>query len=184
MLVVHRRALLTATLLLGLSACAGFSTWGDKNWPPGLPPIAFFEAAYAQDLDNHEYQPLEKYLYWVRSFYRGTALYPRGWTAISRDVLAAIPDDVQRVRVADALYTTGRDIAAEWSKSNRVSLVKSGHLAVWGVAAERAVGEGNIEEILVSIAADVQALTSERLAPGAIKASRYHEQDPDDIFAF
>ncbi|MFK7733934.1 MAG: hypothetical protein AB8B48_20095 [Pseudomonadales bacterium] len=174
------QALLVISLL---SACSNLQQSTGSDWPQELPPASFFVAAYKADTANHEHQSLQKYLYWVRRFYEGTTLYPNGWHDLSEDVLAATPDpDLARVR-EQKLFKLGRDIAAEWSKDSVVNRVDSNHLAVWGVAAGRAVEENTVDETLQMISEDVQKLLSLELEPNVITEERYHPQDPDDEFA-
>jgi len=171
-------------MILGLSACASLHDGTADPWPVDLPPLGFFLAAYEQDTKLHEEQSLEEYLYWVRKFYEGTTLYPRGWNDITEDLLAAAGEGAPIEARERRLYRLGRGIAAEWSKANNVRLVDEGHLSVWGVAAGRAVNEGNVDETLDFIASDLEKLLAEELPTDAITADRYHEPDPDDWFAF
>lgn len=164
------------------SGCVGLrDPLGD--WPSALPPANYFVSAYEQDSRLDDYQPLDDYLYWVRRFYEGTALYPRGWSDISADILAET-EDAERIRERERRLTMlGRDIAAEWAKHNDVRLVDNRHLAVWGEAAGRSIGEDNVDETLAKIAEDLDQLLAQDLAPEAITADRYHAPDPDDWFA-
>ncbi|MEM1402696.1 MAG: hypothetical protein AAGG55_05145 [Pseudomonadota bacterium] len=179
-----RLALRASLLMLLLSGCVNVRDDLAQNWPDDIPPHSFFVEAYQADPENHEFQTQEKYLYWVRAFYEGTTLYPRGWYDLTDGILAQTEDSERAAQLQEELYLLGRNIATEWSKSNRVNLIKSGNLAVWGVAAERAGKEGNVDETLAKITTDVEKLLAEELNPGAITASRYHEQDPNDFFAF
>lgn len=178
------RRLLIALLCLFVSACAGLREETAETWPSELPPLEFFANAYASDAVNRAEQSREEYLKWVRSFYEGTALYPRGWNDVSADILEQTGNPELIPGRAEQLFRLGRDIAAEWSKDSSLSIVQSRHLAVWGVAAGRAVDESNVEETLEMISQDLDLLLSKKLAPDAITAGRYHAQDPDDWFAF
>ena len=169
--------------MLFLAGCAGLGNAPVDDWPAGAPQAGFFLGVYQRDTVNQEHQTLEKYLYWVRGFYQGTPLYPRSWNDITGDIIeASDPEHAQELEAR--LFVLGRDIAAEWSKSRNVNHVKTGHLAVWGTAAERSVAEGNIDETLSRISKDLQGLLKQELAASEITASRYHPQDPDDWFAF
>jgi hypothetical protein len=179
----HRSALCLLALTWQLVACAGFRQAVVDDWPDELPPAAFFVAAFETDAALQDYQALEDYLYWIEKFYEGTALYPRGWNDITADILAQSADPAYAAQLRRELRLLGRDIAAEWAKDNDVRLVDNRHLAVWGMAAERAVGEGNVDETLLLIHDDLEKLLSMELSPDAITADRYHEPDPDDFFA-
>jgi len=185
---LFRRSVARRTLLLVafgvLGGCASLRDGTADPWHAGLPPIGFFEQAYARDGELQDEQSLQEYLYWVRKFYAGTTLYPRGWNDISRDLLAAADDDTNTAQRERKLYLLGRDIAAEWSKANSVRDVDDGHLAVWSIAAGRAVNEDNVDKTLDAIMADLQQLLAGALSPDAITANRYHEPDPEDWFAF
>lgn len=177
------RLVLSLFLATLITACANLGTDIAQEWPEELPPLSYFEEAYVAGIENHEHQTREEYLYWVRSFYEGTTLYPRGWNSTTSDLLAATPSGPASAKMEARLYELGREIAAEWSKSGRVNLVKNGHLAVWGIAAQRAVDEANVDETIAQIADDVSALLARELSPEAVTAARYHPQDPDDFFA-
>lgn len=165
-----------------LGACAGLRE-PLSNWPPELPAANYFVSTYEQDSLLDEYQSLDEYLYWVRSFYKGTALYPHGWSDISEDILAATEDADRSLERERRLATLGRDIAAEWAKANEIRRVDNRHLAVWSEAARRSVGEDNVDETFTKISEDLDQLLSEALDPEAITADRYHAPDPDDWFA-
>ena len=173
-----------SVIMLLLSGCATVRDETAQTWPDDIPPQVFFVEAYEADPENQQFQTQEKYLYWVRAFYEGTTIYPRGWYDLTDGIMEQTTDPERAAELEEELYLLGRNIATEWSKSNRVNLIKSGNLAVWGVAAERAGKEGNVEETLAKITADVEKLLAEELNPGEITAGRYHEQDPNDFFAF
>jgi len=179
---VVRLALLCAGPLL-LSACA-ILRGGADVWPQSLPPKAHFVRIWQADEALKAAQPLDDYLYWVKSFYAGTPLYPRGWNDLVADQLAVAGEGPAARRRQRQLDVLGRDIAAEWAKANSVRRVDNRHLAVWGAAAGRAIDENNVDATLRRIAEDLGALMSGTLPADAIRAERYHEQDPDDWFAF
>jgi len=180
-LAVRLAGMLIVCAMVG--ACTSLRDGAAQAWPGGLPPVTYFEEVYAKDRQLRGLQSLEDYLSWVRSFYQGAPLYPRGWNDISEDLLAAADDPAQRAQRERKLYTLGRDIAAEWSKANSVRAVNAGHLSIWSVAAGRAVKEDSVDETLDAIIADLQRLLAGELLPDAITANRYHEPDQDDWFA-
>lgn len=181
------RAVFRFVLLAGVSAvlggCALLRDDPLESWPDNIPPANYFVSAYEQDAENQRVQTLREYLYWVRSFYAGTALYPRGWNSITADVLAQNTNIAKQASRRQELQTLGRNIAREWSKDSSLSLVQSRHLAVWGVAASRSVDEGNIDETLKKIERDLDLLIAREMSADAIVADRYHPDDPDDYFA-
>ncbi|MEL7043804.1 MAG: hypothetical protein AAGL66_02125 [Pseudomonadota bacterium] len=167
-----------------LSGCASMNRDFSRDWPQELPPSNYFVISYEQDALNQEYQALHEYMYWVRKFYEGTALYPRGWSDITTEILDATEDPKAKPEMTERLAILGRDIAAEWSKDGGISLVKNHNLATWGIAASRAVDEGNVEETLDRISDDLGKLLSRELTADAITVDRYHAPDPEDPFAF
>lgn len=177
-----RLPLLAPVIISLLSACSSLRD-SSSEWPEGLPPARFFISAYEKDTTNHQHQSLQQYLYWVRRFYEGTTLYPNGWNDLTADVLSQAPDPELAAQRKQKLYQLGLAIAAEWSKASVVNRVESPHLAVWGVAAGRAVEEDNVDETLQKISEDVQKLLSLELPPNTITEDRYHPEDPDDEFA-
>lgn len=170
-------------LLFLVSGCSTLRDSSVNNWPERLPPAEFFVNAYESDPTLQEYQTLESYLYWVRAFYEGTALYPRGWNDVSQAILESTESAQDSAAREKQLYELGCEIAVEWSKETSINRIKSSNLAVWGNAVERSVGEGNVDATLARIAEDVQRLLSLQLKPDDITADRYHEPDPDDWFA-
>lgn len=181
-----RRRCCTAGLLvclLLLEACAVVRDDVASDWPEELPPVAFFTDAYRDTPGLETEQPLTEYLYWVKAFYSGTALYPRGWSDLVAEQIDQSPGPAEAERRQVQLYNLGRDIAAEWAKANSVRRVDNRHLQVWGSAAGRAIDEGNVDDTLIKIAADLELLLAQELGPDAITAERYHAQDPDDWFA-
>ncbi|MEO0438755.1 MAG: hypothetical protein AAF098_17810 [Pseudomonadota bacterium] len=170
--------------VLFLSACASLSDRTASNWPDNLPPSQHFLDAYQGDEENAEIQSQKTYLYWVRSFYEGTFLYPIGWNQITEDILAETEGEQRLEARKQTLFDLGQDIATEWAKDTKVNLVENAHLAVWSVAATRAVEEDNVDETLARIQQDVESLMLLELSAEDITADRYHPQDPDDWFAF
>ncbi|MFK7828477.1 MAG: hypothetical protein AB8B57_01740 [Congregibacter sp.] len=176
--------LVALTLAVLLSACAGLHKNQSKSWPANLPPESYFASAYESDQANQKVQTVHEYLNWVRSFYQGTVLYPRGWNDISLDILTNRHSSQAPQQLEQRLFLLGRDIATEWSKDSSLSLVKSQHLAAWGVATSRAVAEQNVDETLDKITSDLQKLLLRQLRSDAITPERYHAPDPEDWFAF
>lgn len=179
-----RVCLVLLPLCLVLGACGGLRDSPASTWPDELPPVSYFVSAYDQDAELKDYQSLREYLSWVRSFYEGTVLYPRGWTDLSDDILRATDKPALFETRKRELGLLGRDIAAEWAKDNDIRRVDNRHLAVWGGAASRAINEENVDEILDKIGDDLEKLLAAQLPPDAIHADRYHDPDPDDWFAF
>lgn len=177
-----QRALCLAVLCLQLGACAALHQTALEDWPEGIPPTAYFVAVYEADPEAATLQTLDEYLYWVRGFYEGTPLYPRGWNDISEDLLAEVASPQRYAERERQLFLLGREIAAEWAKDTSINRVDNQHLATWGVAASRAVNEDNVDETLDKISDDVQALLAMQIGPDEISADRYHEPDPDDWF--
>lgn len=179
---VRNISLIVCVMVLG--ACSVFFDQSAANWPENLPPSQHFVSAYELDPVNAQIQSQRTYLYWVRSFYEGTLLYPIGWNQITSDILAET-SEVSLIEVRrQQLYKLGQEIATEWAKDTQVNLVENSHLAVWSVAASRAVEEDNVQETLSKIQEDVRLLLSLELTADEITADRYHPQDPDDWFAF
>lgn len=180
---VYWRSIQALVLVSLLSTCAGLRDGTKGEWPEGLPPAGFFVSAYETDTSNHELQTQREYLYWVRRFYEGTALYPTGWNDLTADILAETHDPDLAFERKQKLHRLGRVIAAEWSKDSAVNRVESYHLAVWGGAAGRAIEVGNVDETLQKISDDVQKLLKQALPPEVITEYRYHPEDPEDEFA-
>lgn len=178
------RPLVLMLLCSLLAACATAPGSQHADWPAQIPPRAFFAQVYAADEALQGRQSREEYLTWVVRFYQGTALYPRGWSDLVAEQVAAETDADTAMRRKTQLQRLGRDIAAEWAKDNALRRVDTRHLVIWGEAARRAIREGNVEQTLSSIEQDLEQLMNGMLEADAITAARYHEPDPDDVFAF
>lgn len=170
-------------LIFLVSGCSNLRDRSVSNWPEQLPPVDFFVEAYESDPKLRDYQTLQNYLYWVRAFYEGTSLYPRGWNDVTEEILESTTSTQDTAAREQLLFDLGTEIAVEWSKETEINRIKSSNLAVWGNAVERSVGEGNVDATLARIAEDVQRLLSLQLTPDDITADRYHKPDPDDWFA-
>lgn len=179
-----RPALTLCLIGLLISGCASVEQGVTGGWSERLPPKSYFSKTYAADEDNQEEQTFEDYVFWVNAFYAGTVLYPRGWFDLTEGVIETVDDAVARERTQNSLFVLGRDIAAEWAKSNEHRLVDNGDLAIWGAATQRASKEDSLEETLQLITDDVYKVLAGRLTSEDISAERYHPADPDDWFAF
>lgn len=179
-----RPALTLCLIGLLISGCANIDQGVIDSWSERLPPKLHFSQTYAADEVNQQEQTYEDYLFWVNAFYSGTTLYPRGWFDLTEEVSERIDDAIARERTQNALFVLGRDIAAEWSKSNEHRLVNNGDLAIWGAATQRASKEDSLEETLQLITDDVYKVLAGQLTSEDLSAERYHPADPDDWFAF
>jgi hypothetical protein len=154
-----------------LSACASRQ---QIEWPPELPDRAFFEAAYSADAANQLLQTREEYLGWIKSFYRGTVLYPTGWFDVQERVLAtSAPENVDAL--GPQIEEMGRLIAAEWAKENSARAIDNRLLALWGATLQSATPGEQRLEVFSLVSSDVRRLLSRELDKASIADSRYDE---------
>jgi len=169
--VAPRRGMIALMLFALLSACASRQ---QIEWPPELPDRAFFEAAYSADAANQLLQTREEYLGWIKSFYRGTVLYPTGWFDVQERVLAtSAPENVDVL--VPQIEELGRLIAAEWAKENSARAIDNRLLALWGATLQSATPGEQRLEVFNLVGNDVRRLLSRELDKASIADSRYDE---------
>jgi hypothetical protein len=99
---------------------------------------AFFQDAYRADAENAKRQSWQEYRRWVVAFYEGRRLPPvAGWNARADALRRHLREDVRAPILAE-LDAIGRDIAAEWAKSNEVRRISSDDLRALGGSLESA----------------------------------------------
>lgn len=176
-----RAAHVLLSLLCGwLAACAPLMP-RTPDWPPELPPRAWFAAVYAEDPANHAYQEEATYLLWVHRFYTGWAGFPQGWLEVARDVVHQLPADDQAA-AATTLAALGQRIAAEWAKKTPTRRIHNRTAAAWGDALALAVERDTVLAYLARVTTDVDALYTRRLDYPAITVERYFPDVADDPF--
>lgn len=169
---LKRAFLCWALLLVG---CATPST--DLGWPQAAAPRAQFEAAWQADADNRELQTLEDYLQWVERFYEGNNLVP-GWVGMTERLQERVPDG-QWAQVQPQLLSLGAQIAAEWSKDNRVRRINTRCAAVWRDALQEALSRDDLDPFLGRLQSDVDAILSGNLDAEQIRFERYYIDEFD-----
>lgn len=177
---LRAKRVLPALLCAVLAACTPLTPRAPE-WPPDLPPRAWFATVYAEDRSNHTYQDEATYLLWVRRFYLGWAGFPQGWGEIARDVVRQLPADAQ-ADAAATLAMLGQRIAAEWAKKTPSRRIHNRTAAAWGDALALAVERDTVTSYLARVAADVDALYARRLDYRAITVERYFPDIADDPF--
>lgn len=164
-----RNGVLFAVFLL-LAACA--LTPEKAEWPADMPPRSWYVYLYNADTGNQENQSLEKYLKWVRIFYRGWGGV-RGWRSIEEEILADT-DAADREQLRRGLDDLGRKISGEWAKSYGVRLINGKAVQAWVDAAYECSEQRDHERLLRAIDRDVEALLAGRLNASEITLKRYY----------
>lgn len=178
-----QRVITTLGLLTALLCTACIRAPVDEaDWPDELPPIRYYQDAYAQDQGNREIQPFESYLNWVRRFYQGWKLYPDGWLSTSRDIVHGIDDPDAKQRLDAKLAELGKLISAEWAKNSADRAIRSRELSVWGQALLKSVNNDEEEHLVDRISGDVNALLAGRLEPTDIELQRYYDVSTDAYY--
>jgi len=155
-------------------ACAGLSV-KPTEWPEDLPPMDYYENAYEQDSRNQALQSREKYLTWVRRFYKGWDLYQDGWLVTTRDILLGIEDDAARQQVEEKLFELGKLLSAEWAKESPERAVQTRELSIWGQALLKSLDRQRQEKLVDHVTRDVNALLGGSLDRTDINLKRYLE---------
>jgi len=149
------------------------------EWPDNLPPRSYYEAQYAADRYNQQFQSKQEYLMWVQRFYTGWGGV-QGWHTIREEILAEV-DTASQARMRDALRKLDQRISAEWAKESDRRVIVNQTVQVWIDAAYEAGIRGDHWRLLRQISADVDALLAGTLEPSRITLGRYYpdaEQPP------
>jgi hypothetical protein len=166
-------------VLLSLQiACSALLPVG--SWPHNLPSEAYFIDYYQHGEDNHAYQALKDYLYWVETFYLGNALSP-GWFQLTRELLEEVDADRQAL-YAEKMQSLGLMISAEWAQDNNVRLIDTRCASVWRDALLEAMAQDDLDNYLQLFANDVNAILAGELVKEDIELTRYYEVEGFDFF--
>lgn len=168
----------SALFCLALTACLAPDI---SDWPDDIPPQRYFNTAYLADMNNQQLQSQKEYLEWVLSFYKGSLAYQLGWL----DVEAVVLDSVltqETKPLARQLSELGYSIGAEWAKHNRIRLIDSRMLALWGSTLQLAENLQQQRQSIEVISKDVEDLLSGRMSNSDIVEARYEELLQLDLF--
>ncbi len=163
------RITVAVLVLLLLTACVSPRAW---NWPDFLPRQQLFIAAWQADHLNQQVQSQQDYLNWVRSFYTGTVVYPRGWLDIQAE-LSQRAEPQLRPKLICELERLGIAIGAEWAKSNGARIIDSSMLSLWGSVLQLSQLSNQEFEAVNQISEDVSLLLEGGLRKHEIIESRY-----------
>jgi len=152
-----------------------------SNWPKNIPPERSFDEVYLDDSENQQLQLREEYLEWILSFYEGNLAYPSGWLGVEAIVLNSISTEEARP-MARQLSQLGYSIGAEWAKHNRLRLIDSRMLALWGSALQMAENIQHQTQSIELISTDVEEILSGRMSKSDIDEARYEELLKIDFF--
>ncbi len=180
----HRRdrgSLLNFYFFLGIclmaSSCASIKP--GAPWPDGAPPSKNFVHHYQMDKKNQRVQTKREYLHWVRRFYLGINLVP-GWLKITDQVLGSL-EEPRRSHVAEQLRHVGERIGSEWAKDNDVRLISTRSAVIWGQAVPEALNQDDLDNFLVLLDGDVEAMLTGKISGSDIGFERYYAYDFDSF---
>ncbi len=176
------RHLLVTFIFLFLAGCATTTPQNAAVWPQDLPPYSYYVEQYDSDPVNQEEQSFDSYLRWVKNFFNGTDFYANGWMSTSQEALSYIEDETERELLAEKLAWLGKRISAEWAKSNKVRLITSRHVSIWGVSLEEALAQGKVLLYADSVQRDIDAILAGRIEPKDITNYRYFAETDDFFF--
>lgn len=165
-----------------MAACATGSNY-QARWSGLLPPLGYFEEVYISDKSNQQVQSQDNYLAWVKRFYVGWALYPKGWDWLTATVISGTPDAPKRQHVERDLALLGQKISAEWAKDARYRVINNSHLMVWADALKIAVHKNQQDILTEKLIDDVEQLLTAKLAANEIALERYFRQSVGVVVA-
>ena len=166
-------------LFVVLTGCA--STPNEVEWPVDLPEQQQFSDYYAQSELNHPLQTESNYLTWVRRFFYGTPLQPKGWLEMSQELEEHVGDD-QTDYLRTLMHDLGVKIAKEWAQDNKVRKVDTKNMIVWGSVLREAIVADDVITIVESIDADVEQMLVGQLDRKDINSDRYFKMEYDEFF--
>ena len=168
---VNRLKLSILSVSFLLSSCIGTDL---SNWPDSIPQQQLFIDVYQADIDNQQLQSRNEYLEWVLNFYQGSLVYRSGWLDIEAEVLNTVaPQDIDRLDLE--LHKLGAAIGLEWAKDNRVRLIDSRMLALWGSTLQLSENYDQQLRSIEVITKDVDDLLNGQLQKSDIAQTRYAE---------
>ena len=181
---MHKITRLSWLILLSffITACQTLTT--PKDWPEELPDRNIFVKAFHQKrgTDKVEDKVMNEHLGWIIRFYQGTVIYPNGWNRVSQLFLDSIPDEQRRALMRVRLEKLGIEIANEWAQDNAIRNINSSNIITWGSALRTAAEQGDQENFVSQVEADVEQLVAQKLSPKDISYERYYsDQDYDDF---
>ena len=153
-------------------ALGGCASSGLNDWPDTVPHHQIFLDYWQDDSVNQQVQSRDEYLQWVRIFYTGNLLYPRGWLDLEIELLKELEPQQRRGLESD-LRQLGITIGAEWAKLRDDRLVDSRLLALWASILQLAQVDQLELQAVDLIASDVELLFAGALARDEIVESRY-----------
>ncbi len=176
------RTALAVFLPIVLTACQTHNLGND--WPKELPPSKVFVQAYLESrgLESATDSELSYHLTWVKRFYQGSRLYPRGWLYASGRFKDSINDPISRKKAKGQIYDLGIRIANEWAQDNDVRKINNSCIATWADAMRTAAERSKQLEFLDQVEADVERLISGEIQTRDIEYSRYFEEETYDDF--
>lgn len=174
------RTVVLGLCCLGLVGCSAFMDKAKNDWGDDLPDRQIFVNEWQKDAQQQALASQEDYLTWVKRFYRGWVIVPRGWFWMSEEVLSQSPPDVA-AEVSPKLAMLGIKISAEWAKEDQVRVINTRHIMVWRDALKIAVRERSLIPLSDYVVADVESLLARRISPKDIDLVRYFPSEFDDM---
>lgn len=167
---------LAVLLCITLLTCCAVQQ-ADPLWPSDIPPRNYFERQWRMDSSNQLLQSEEEYLTWIKRFYQGYNLAP-GWEVMLAQVESRIAVR-ERKATRETLFELGGIIGSEWAKSNKVRKVNTRSVAIWRDALRESITQNDLENFLLRLRQDVDALLSGKIANNQIVFDRYYVDEFD-----
>jgi hypothetical protein len=165
-------------LTLSLFSCVSQNL---ANWPESIPQQQHFVQAYGADAANQQRQSQQEYLEWIMSFYQGNLVYQTGWLDVETTVLATMQADGHNLQ-DQQLRDLGAAIGAEWAKDNKIRVIDSRMLSLWGSVLQLAADSEQRRMSIELISADVEAVLAGNLSNAEIQEPRYEQMLQIELF--
>ena len=176
---MYSRALIYISLAL-LQSCTTLPS--DNDWPSDLPAKSIFVESCQKKNGCATDNQTKDHLQWIKRFYQGSILYPTGWHEISERLLATLNNNEIVLNTSQRLDKLGLKIVLEWAQDNRVRLINSKLLSIWGNALARSTENNSQIEFITQIEKDVDQILLGTLSAEEISSDRYYPVEDYDNF--
>ena len=176
---MYFRPLIYSSLIL-IQSCTTLSL--NETWPAEIPPQSIFVESCKNNNGCTTQDQTKDHLVWIKRFYLGSILYPTGWNEISDRLLATLDNQAIIPSTTERLDNLGLEIVTEWAKDNRVRLIDSKLLSIWGNALAASAENNEQIEFITQIENDVEQILNGTLKAEEISSDRYYTVEDYDNF--
>ncbi|MBX2849647.1 MAG: hypothetical protein KTR16_15095 [Acidiferrobacterales bacterium] len=176
---MYFRSIILLCLAL-IQSCASLST--DEYWSDDLPTQDLFIESCQKHGGCRTAAQTTEHLDWIKRFYFGSILYPTGWNDVTQRLIGSLKTPTIKLNTKQRLDELGFKIVKEWARDNKLRLIDSRLLAIWGNALSKSAEKNEQLEFIISIESDVEQLLTRTLKSQEISAERYYPVEDYDNF--